>query len=63
MKKTWDVSEIEIIPMRVSPEEYNQLLEEFAEMVYTYFSQLSENQTLAPETNTAIAVGRTGTDE
>ena len=63
MKKIWNVSKVEIIPMRVSSEEYNQLLEEMADMVYRYLCQLSENHVLAPEPNIAPAVGRTGTDD
>jgi hypothetical protein len=62
MKKKWDVKEIEIIPMRISHEEYERLLDETAELVYRYFCQLQEDQSLAPVTDTAPAVGRTGTD-
>ena len=63
MKKTWDVKEVEIIPMRVTDEEYSQRLDEMAELVYRYFCQLCEYQVLAPETLiTKESVGRTGTD-
>ncbi len=63
MKKSWDVKNIEMIPMRVESEEYSQRLDELAEMVLRYFSQLQEDQTLAPETLiTEDSVGRTGTD-
>lgn len=48
--------------MRVSIEEYNQRLDETAEMVYRYFCQLLEDQVLAPETNVEESAGRTGTD-
>ncbi len=62
MKKSWEVKKYEIISMRVEFEEYNQLLEEMAELVYVYLCQLPEKESFAPETNTALAVGRTGTD-
>ncbi|MCO5114331.1 MAG: hypothetical protein M9899_09150 [Bdellovibrionaceae bacterium] len=64
MKKSWDVKDVEIIPMRVSIEEYNQRLDEAAEMVYRYFCQLLENQVLAPETLNVEEYHkqRTGTD-
>lgn len=62
MKKSWDVKDVEIIPMRVSIEEYNQRLDEAAEMVYRYFCQLLEDQVLAPETIADEPAGRTGTD-
>ncbi len=62
MKKTWSVNQVEIMPVEISDEEYNQLLDEMAEMVYRYFCQLSENQSKAPVTNTTPVVGRTGTD-
>ena len=48
MKKTWDVKDVEIVPMRVSVEEYSQRLDEVAELVYRYFCQLLENQSEAP---------------
>lgn len=63
MKKSWDVKNVEMISMRVESEEYSQWLDELAELVYRYFCQLQENQTLAPETLIAEeSVGRTGTD-
>lgn len=36
MKKSWDIENYEIIPMRAKFEEYNQLLDEMAELVYGY---------------------------
>ncbi len=64
MKKTWDVKDVEIVPMRVSVEEYSQRLDEVAELVYRYFCQLLENQSQAPETKPAdnSRKKRTGTD-
>jgi len=64
MKKTWDVKDVEIVPMILPVEEYNQRLEEAAELVYRYFCQLQENQALVPETETAnhICEKRTGTN-
>jgi hypothetical protein len=61
MKKTWSVNQVEVIPVEISDEEYNQLLDETTEMVYRYFCQLSDSSNLVPETNTAIAVESTGT--
>lgn len=64
MKKTWDAKDVEIIPMRISLEEYSQRLDETAELVYRYFCQLHEDQALAPETLNAeqFREERTGTD-
>ncbi len=64
MKKTWDVKDFEIIPMRIPTEEYNQLLDETAELVYRYFCQLCEIKNLAPVTDTVNQTHekRTGTD-
>jgi hypothetical protein len=62
MKKTWSVNQVEIIPVEVSNEDYNQLLAEMGEMVYRYFCQLSDSPNLAPETETALTAERTGTD-
>lgn len=63
MKKSWDVKNVEMIPMRVTYEEYSQRLDELAEFVYRYFCQLQEDQTLSPETLITVeTVGRTGTD-
>lgn len=63
MKKSWDVKNVEMIPMRVTDEEYSQRLDELAEFVYRYFCQLQEDQPKAPETLvTENSVGKTGTD-
>lgn len=63
MKKSWDVKNVEMIPMSIDIEEYSQRLDELAEFVYRYFCQLQEDQTLAPVTEiTEDSVGRTGTD-
>ncbi len=62
MKKSWDAKKVEIIPMRISAENYDQLLDETAEFVYRYFCQLLEIKLEASVTNTEISVDRTGTD-
>jgi hypothetical protein len=58
MKRTWACSKVEVIHSILSVEEYDQILDEWAEVVYRYLCQLHENQAEAPETLTK----RTGTD-
>lgn len=63
MKKIWDVSHIEVIHAILNSEEYKQTLDEWAEVLYRYLSQLSDNQnSKVSETHTALEA-RTGTDE
>lgn len=62
MKNSWDAKKVEIIPMRISAENYDQLLDETAELVYRYFCQLLEIKLEASVANTEISVDRTGTD-
>lgn len=62
MKKTWELKKIEIIPMRVPSEEYEQLLDEVAELVYRYICQL-QDKTKASEFSMDRTIKRTGTDE
>lgn len=62
MKKTWELDSYEIIPMRVPTEEYEQLLDEFAELVYCYICQL-QDKTKASEFLMDQTIKRTGTDE
>ncbi len=47
----------------VRDEEFNQLLEEWSEIVYCYLCQLSEKKILVPETSQPFAGGKTGIDE
>lgn len=55
---------IEVNYVIVSNEEYNQLLAEWAEIVYCYLCQLSEKEILAPATLPPfMATERTGTNE
>lgn len=55
---------IEVNYVIVSDEEYNQLLAEWAEIVYYDLCQLSEKEILAPATLPPVmATERTGTDE
>jgi len=61
MKRAWNCSSVEIIHSTIPTEEYNQILDEFAEVVYRHLCQLSENQAEAPETYSATAAERTGT--
>ena len=58
MKRIWETPQIEIEHAIVTSEEFDQLLDEWAELVYRDFCQLPEDQALVPETLTK----RTGTD-
>lgn len=62
MKRTWECLSIEVVHSRENVEEYEQRLDDWAEIVYRYLCQLPENQSEAPETNTARTAERTGTD-
>lgn len=62
MKKTWELEQYEIIPMRVPTEEYEQLLDEVAELVYCYICQF-QDKTKASEISMDQTIKRTGTDE
>lgn len=57
MKRKWEATQVEDVHSILPSEEYNQILEELAEMVYRYLCQLQENQSEAPE-----LLQRTGTD-
>lgn len=61
MKKSWDIESFEMIPMRVEFEEYNQLLDEMAELVYGYLCQLHETPK-ASEMDVTTITERTGSD-
>jgi hypothetical protein len=62
MKKSWDLESFEIISMRIETEEYQQHLDEFTELVYNYFCQLTD-KTKASELTMDHTIKRTGTDE
>ncbi len=53
---------IEVEYFQVREEEYEQILDEWTDLVYSYFCQLSEKKILAPELLTPLAAERTGTD-
>lgn len=53
---------MEVIHSRETIEEYEQRLDEWAEIVYRYLCQLSENQSRVSETIPAKTAERTGTD-
>jgi hypothetical protein len=63
MKKTWEVTQVEIIPTPISADLYNQLLEELAELVYRHLCQFPEKDNLVPETSSASSLRKTGTSE
>ena len=58
MKKTWECSQVEVVHSSISVEENNQLLDEWGEVIYHYLCQLSEKNSVVPESLTK----RTGTD-
>ncbi len=59
MKKTWECTQVKVVHSSISVEEYNQILDEWAEIIYRYFCQLSEKNSVVPET----LIKRTGTDD
>ena len=63
MKKTWSCSSVELIHSILPTEEYDQILDEVAEIVYRRFCQISEISLEAPELEPALgAENRTGTN-
>ncbi len=52
----------EITYVTIGDEEFEQLLDEWAEIVYRYLCQLSEKQTLVTESSPPLAAERTGTN-
>lgn len=62
MRRSWERSQIEVIHSTVTAEEYNRLLEEWAEVVYLHLCQLSEIDTLVPIQTALNEQKRTGTD-
>ncbi len=53
MKKTWDVSRIDIVHSMITTEEYQQLLDEWAEIVYRHLCQLHDDHSKVPNFNSA----------
>ena len=62
MKKKWEAKEVIHDFSTISTEEYNQLLDEWAEIVYGYLCQLSEKKVLVTNNSMPNKAGRTGTD-
>lgn len=63
MKKTWECSQVEVVHSSISVEEYNQILDEFAEMIYGFLCQLPENKPeWFPNFQAPYEQKRTGTD-
>lgn len=58
MKKVWEIPQIESEFLIVSKEEFEQRLDEWAEIVYRHICQLQKDQAEVSETLTK----RTGTD-
>ncbi len=59
----WDSESIEISFVTVGSEEFDRILDEWAEMVYRHLCQLHEKKSLVPESSIPLAVESTGTDE
>ncbi len=57
-----EFEKIEIGYVRIRDEEFEQVLDEWAEIVYTHLSQLSEKKSLVPEFLTPLAAERSGTN-
>ena len=51
MTKRWNAKTIEIRKKKVGSTAYNEALEEFCEMIYDDFCQLSKDQSLVSQTN------------
>lgn len=62
MSKSWEIKSCEVLFEKVSTEEFKQIIDEFAELVYGYLCQLSESS-LEPEIRSLIVAERTGTDD
>lgn len=63
MRKTWNCSSADLCYAITSSEEYNQILDEWAEIVYHHLCQLPEIPSEFPETLMPLAGERTGTDD
>ena len=62
MKKKWEPKSIELIPVIITTEEFDQLLEEYAEILYVELRQLSQRQNLCSAPTNNQVEGRTGTN-
>jgi hypothetical protein len=67
MPRRWDFTKIEEVYEIVSFEKFNQLVDEWAEFVYLYLSQLTASHSEEPENlnascHTSSEEKRTGTD-
>ena len=62
MKNKREFKVIENIPLLVSTEEYEQLLAEYAEIVYAHLCQLQKDSPEAHVLNDQPDLKRTGTD-
>lgn len=58
MKRVWEWSQIEVTHAIIRKEEFNQVLDEWAEIVYRRLCQLCETEAQVSLTSN----GRTGTD-
>lgn len=62
MKRKWEMPEIHTSFTSIPTEEYNLLLDEWAEMVYRHFCQLPRDQTKVPVNQMSQRTERSGTN-
>lgn len=62
MKRTWEFSQVEMSHATIPDDEFNQILDEWAGIVYRYLCQLTEEQAKASRNPMPLAAERTGTD-
>jgi hypothetical protein len=60
MKKKWEVAQINICSTGIPTDEYNLLIDEWAEVVYSHFCQLSQDHSAAPATLTSSSTESAG---
>ena len=53
MKKKWGVAQINICSTRVASEDYDLLVDELSQVVYSHLCQLSREKSVAPATLTS----------
>lgn len=59
----WKPETVETEFVTVSPEEFDRILDEWAEMVYRHLCQLHEKEILVPGTSSPNTAESTGTGE
>ncbi len=62
MKRTWEFTQVEITHATIPEDQFNQLLDEWAEIVYRHLCQLTEDQAKGFRNQMPNEAGRTGTN-